>query len=175
MFGRSSPALCRIFLCCIDLPYERWHTILYYHRLWILEERAQSYCDTIQQIGGVLPGVFGFIDCTKIVTCRICKCDNLQKQLFSGLRELMTEHDELFRGRLIYGDPAYGVSRYLISPFKGNNLTCEQHQFNTATSRVHESVDWTYGRLKTLWAFVDFKKKHKVILSPVGKVVQTYY
>ncbi|DAZ94895.1 TPA: hypothetical protein N0F65_008039 [Lagenidium giganteum] len=35
-------------------------------------------------------------------------------------------------------------------------------------SRFRESVEGTFGRLKTLWAFVEFKKKHKVMLSPVS-------
>ncbi|DBA03568.1 TPA: hypothetical protein N0F65_011469 [Lagenidium giganteum] len=32
-------------------------------------------------------------------------------------------------------------------------------------SRVREAVEWTFGRMKTLWAFAHFKQKHKILLS----------
>ncbi|DBA03527.1 TPA: hypothetical protein N0F65_011428 [Lagenidium giganteum] len=103
LFGRSAPALCRIFLCAIDHIYERWHLILYCH----------------------LP---------------------------------------LLAARM--------VSQHLIDPFKGNNLSEQQQQFNAAMSSVRESVKWTFGKMKALWACIDFSKKHKVMLSPAGKIVQ---
>lgn len=59
----------------------------------------------------------------------------------------------------------------MVSPFKSASLTAEQQLFNRPMSSVREAVEWSFGRMKTLWATVDLKKQHKVMLSPVGKVV----
>ncbi|DAZ99434.1 TPA: hypothetical protein N0F65_004067 [Lagenidium giganteum] len=42
----------------------------------------------------------------------------------------------------LYGDPAYGVTRFIIAPFKGNHLSAQQQAFNRAMSSVRESVEW---------------------------------
>ncbi|DBA02787.1 TPA: hypothetical protein N0F65_010715, partial [Lagenidium giganteum] len=60
---------------------------------------------------------------------------------------------------------------FLIVPVKGKQLSPQQQEFNIAMSSVRESVEWNFGRTKTQWAFVDFKKQ-KVMLSPVRKVVK---
>jgi hypothetical protein len=38
-------------------------------------------------------------------------------------------------------------------------------------SKVRESVEWNFGRMKTLWAFITFKNLQKIMLSPVAKIV----
>lgn len=61
----------------------------------------------------------------------------------------------------------------IISLFKGASLSAQQQEFNSRMSSVREAVEWTFGIMKAMCAFVDFKKKHKIMLSPVGKVVHT--
>lgn len=90
----------------------------------------------------------------------------------SGRRGYLEEHAEAFDNRFVYGDPVYGVSKSVVSPFKGANLPAEQQLFNWLMISVREPVKWSLGRMKTLSAAVDFKKPHKVMLSPVSKVVQ---
>jgi nuclease HARBI1 len=68
----------------------------------------------------------------------------------------------------LYGDPAYGNQRYLISPFRGH-LTPEQQLFNKQMSAVRECVEWQFGKLITQFAFLDFKKNLKLWLQPVGR------
>jgi nuclease HARBI1 len=209
VFGRSTPSMCRIFLTTVALVYERWSEHLFFP-LRLISSRLEQYAQAVQGRGGVVPGVFGFIDGTKIATCRISGKNNLQKQIYSGhkrvhclnfqcvtvpdglwahfygpvegkthdssmlrmsgLREKLAEHAELFHQKYIYGDPAYGVSTYVISPYKGD-VSEDEAAFNSAMSSVRESVEWSFGRMKTLWAYVDFKKSHKIMLSPVGKIV----
>ena len=41
----------------------------------------------------------------------------------------------------IYGDPAYGVTRHLLSPFQGASLTPEQQNFNRRRSAVRSVVE----------------------------------
>ena len=69
----------------------------------------------------------------------------------------------------LYGDPAYPIRNYLLCPFKGANLTEEQQTFNRMMSCVRESVEWEFGNILTLFAFLDFRKNLKVLLQPVAK------
>ena len=69
----------------------------------------------------------------------------------------------------IYADSAYAIRSYLITPFKGGCLTQEQSDFNTNMSRLRQSVEWGFGKLTNLFAFIDFHKNLKVYLQPVGK------
>ncbi|TYZ69135.1 hypothetical protein PybrP1_001937, partial [[Pythium] brassicae (nom. inval.)] len=64
------------------------------------------------------------------------------------------------------------LSTHLVAPYKSANLSERQCEVNRAMSSVRESVEWSFGRLKTLWAMVDCGKKHKVMLSPVRKIVK---
>jgi hypothetical protein len=83
--------------------------------------------------------------------------------------------DDLFddpraRGYHIYGDAAYPNRGYLISGYKGENLSPEEMQFNMLMSKCRESVEWGFKELAVNWAFLDFHKNLKVFLSPVGKL-----
>jgi hypothetical protein len=71
-------------------------------------------------------------------------------------------------GYCLYGDPGYSTSTRLMAPFKGALLDRHQLEFNARMSAVRVSVEWTFGNIVALWAFLDFKKNLKVGLSPVG-------
>lgn len=89
----------------------------------------------------------------------------------SNLLETLSIHANGTNGEAmqIYGDPAYGIHRYLLSPFRGANLTPEQRLFNKDMSSVRECVEWQFGKITTLFAFLDFKKNLKLWLQPVGR------
>ena len=70
---------------------------------------------------------------------------------------------------VIYGDPAYGISRHIISSFRGAHLTPLQQQFNSDISKVRTSVEWGFGKISQFFAYLDFHKNLKVLLQPVGK------
>lgn len=70
---------------------------------------------------------------------------------------------------VIYGDPAYGVARNILAPFRGAQLSQQQQDFNKSMSRVRISVEWTFGKLLQYFSFVDFKRNNKVLLQPVAK------
>ena len=70
---------------------------------------------------------------------------------------------------VIYGDPAYGVSRTILAPFRGSRLTAQQEHFNKAMSRVRISVEWTFGKILSNFSYLEFKRNNKVLLQPVGK------
>ena len=62
------------------------------------------------------------------------------------------------REMAIFGDTAYGLHCYLLKPFKGNNLTPGQVEFNARTSVVRQSVEWGFGKVISLFAFLNFVK-----------------
>ena len=88
----------------------------------------------------------------------------------SGLEAILKSHLKGRDGRqlYIYGDPAYADS-VLVRPFKGSQLTEEQQYFNTTMSRLRIAVECSFGKIVTLFPFVDFKKNLKLRLQPVGK------
>ncbi|ETV69684.1 hypothetical protein H257_14547 [Aphanomyces astaci] len=54
----------------------------------------------------------------------------------SGLLEFLSRNSHIFSEKCIYGDPAYGVSLFLVSGFKGNELNNSQKEFNKSMSRT---------------------------------------
>ena len=57
----------------------------------------------------------------------------------------------------------------LISPFGRGQLTQPQIEFNKSMSAVRIAVEWNFGKVTQLFAFLDFKKNLKILLQPVGK------
>jgi nuclease HARBI1 len=70
----------------------------------------------------------------------------------------------------IYGDPAYPISPLLQVPYKESSLSEEESEFNNRMSKVRVSVEWCFGKVISLFPFVDFKKNLKIYLQPVGKL-----
>lgn len=89
----------------------------------------------------------------------------------SNLLEILSTHANGIDGEAmqLYGDPAYGVHQYLLSPFRGAQLTQEQNLFNKKMSAVRECVEWGFGKIVGNFAFLDFKKNLKLMLQPVGR------
>ncbi|ETV89885.1 hypothetical protein H310_15275 [Aphanomyces invadans] len=77
---------------------------------------------------------------------------------------------ESFEPYLIYGDPAYGMLRWICSGFKGD-ISSREKEFNSSLSRVRQSVEWGFCRMKTQCAFVTYKMQQKIMLQSVGKVI----
>ena len=68
----------------------------------------------------------------------------------------------------IFGDPAYGVSPVLISPF-GGEKTEEELDWNNRMSAVRMSVEHGFGAVLTSWPFLRAFWKLRVRSSPVGR------
>ena len=70
---------------------------------------------------------------------------------------------------IIYGDPASGLTKNILAPFRGARLTDDQQEFNSRMSKLRVSVEWGFGKICQLFAFLDFKKNLKILLQPIGK------
>lgn len=103
---------------------------------------------------------------------------------YEGLRHdsaILTQSNVLERIRTItethgdvcyaYGDPAYPISPFIITGFKGNQLTVEQSIFNREMSAVRISVEWGFAILKSKWGFINLPEEMKLFLNCPGKIV----
>ena len=70
---------------------------------------------------------------------------------------------------VVYGVPAYGISRHIISPFRGANLTEPQKHFNSEMSKVRICVEWGFGKIIQYFAYLDFQRNLKILLQPIAK------
>jgi len=68
----------------------------------------------------------------------------------------------------LYGDSGYPIRDVLLSPFRGR-LTQNQNEFNRSMSRLRVSVEWGFGKMLQIFAFLDFKKNLKLYKQAVGK------
>ena len=69
----------------------------------------------------------------------------------------------------IYGDSAYALRRYLVTPFKGANISALQHDFNKNMASVRVAVEWGFAKITQIFAFLAYHHNQKVFLQPIGK------
>ena len=68
----------------------------------------------------------------------------------------------------LFGDPAYGISLLLMSPFARNQRTEEELEWNKAMASVRIEVEHAFGGVVRAWPFLDAWWKHQIFSSPVG-------
>lgn len=68
---------------------------------------------------------------------------------------------------VLFGDSAYPINTFLWRMYKGV-MTVLQQAFNKDMTAARVSVEWGFGKITNLFPFLDYRKKHKVLLSPVG-------
>lgn len=96
----------------------------------------------------------------------------------SGLLEKCAEHaihpnthatlPPLQRRFQLFGDPAYGISPLLMSPFARNQRTEEELEWNVAMASVRIEVEHAFGGVVRAWPFLNAWWKHRVYSSPLG-------
>jgi len=70
----------------------------------------------------------------------------------------------------LYGDPGYSNQKFIKTGYRNKNNNNEaQLNFNRTMSSLRVSVEYGFGKILQLFAFVDFKKNQKLLLSPVKK------
>lgn len=93
----------------------------------------------------------------------------------SGLYEQLENHTRFPDGShyIIYGDQAYGIRELLLCPFPGRGLNEEQQHYNTSMSVVRQAVEWSFGKIISQFAFLDFKKNQKLLLQDIEEMYIT--
>ncbi|CAN0042490.1 unnamed protein product [Sphacelaria rigidula] len=72
----------------------------------------------------------------------------------------------------LYGDPAYGQSEHLCTPFApevgAGELSEEMKAFKKSMSRCRVTVEWCFKEATNKCAFIDRTRQRKSLLIPVG-------
>jgi hypothetical protein len=89
----------------------------------------------------------------------------------SKIMDQLTEHafDEEGQPMQIYGDPAYGLNRHLISPYQGARVNDRQRLFNKRMSRVRIVVEWVFKEITQQFAYLSWKREQKVFQKALGE------
>ena len=90
---------------------------------------------------------------------------------YSGILPELEQNMTLNDGTIfsLYGDPAYPLLPHIITPFRGAVITNQERIFNKRMSKLRTSAEWTFGKIRSIFAFLDYKKNNKLYLQPVGK------
>ncbi|CAB4028435.1 Hypothetical predicted protein [Paramuricea clavata] len=115
---------------------------------------------SVQAPNGLIENMFGPIEGSRHDAFML-GISGLQEKL----RQLTKPDGEPY---VIYGDPAYGLSYNILAPYRGNNLSDAQKVFNRDMSRVRVNVEWGFGKISQIFAYLDFKTNLKVLLQPIG-------
>ena len=88
----------------------------------------------------------------------------------SGLRDMMISLSEKVNFIVkTYGDPEFGRSTYNETGHRGER-TREENNYNLANNAARVAVEWDFGKVISLWKFLDFRSSLKVFVTPVGKL-----
>ena len=69
----------------------------------------------------------------------------------------------------LFGDPAYGVTPLLLSPFAGPGVRSEEErEWNAQMAKVRIEVEHGFGRVQANWPFINTFWRLRVFSSPVG-------
>ncbi|EGZ07387.1 hypothetical protein PHYSODRAFT_319267 [Phytophthora sojae] len=175
-FGRSTPALSRIFLWTVEYVDNRYSELMYFN-LKLVTAKMNDYCAAIQRRSPA-QGIFAFPDGTKVPICRPSprqrrKSETYNTKVDSGRRSMYTffgpyegrrldttvfaasallnffGRHSVFECKAIFGDPAYSISKYAVTRFKSVVQTTHERIFNKEMSSVRAAL-----RLSPIGKFV---------------------
>jgi len=88
----------------------------------------------------------------------------------SNLPHILEQNAHTPNGALlqVYGDPAYSISSYILSPYQGAQLINDHKQWNRSMSRLRIVAEWAFKEIVNTFGFLDFAKNQKHLLQPVG-------
>ncbi|ETV75884.1 hypothetical protein H257_09853 [Aphanomyces astaci] len=195
MFGRSQSGMCNIFLHVLDHIHNEFDEIIFldrdrisaqlveYINAIIAKEPFVSAADRVvmnvsepisMDINDAMSSKFqSLVTPDGIISHAFGPIEGRRHHLTilrqSNLENVLAD-DDRFAGFVVYGDPAYGYSNHLASPFGGARLTDAQRVVNKSMSRVRISVEWSFGQVVQYWPNVDYKKKMRIGNSPIAKM-----
>ena len=131
----------------------------------------QLHAGSIHKKGAPVHNCWGFIDET---VCPICRPQEMQRVAYNGHKRV---HSIKFQPMVkpsgiiamcLYSDPAYLLRVHLQGLIA--KPTPDQLRYNKAMSQSRVAVEWVFGAISYLFAFLDFKKNLEIGLSSVGKM-----
>jgi hypothetical protein len=91
----------------------------------------------------------------------------------SRIREYLAVHAVNRHGErlVVYGDEGYGRGVEVTAPFRGNDLTEEQSDYNESMRRPRLAAEWGFAFISNNWCFLNHYSNLRVGLSPIGLYV----
>ncbi|XP_067129952.1 uncharacterized protein [Centruroides vittatus] len=135
------------------------------HPRVVFSGRKRTHCLKFQSVvtpDGMIANLFGPLEGRRHDSGMLRKSNLLEHLAAIPCSENGTQF-------VLYGDSGYPLRQHLITPFGGGSLTPEQQLFNSKMSSVTECVEWVFGKIVQIFAFLDLKKNFKLFLQPVGK------
>lgn len=88
----------------------------------------------------------------------------------SGILDMLWSFTEINGVRyFLYGDRGYCIEPGLIPPFpRASSMSAREKIFNSRMSSVRVSVEWTFGKIKSLFPFLDVAHKLRIGSMPLG-------
>jgi nuclease HARBI1 len=86
-----------------------------------------------------------------------------------GTNENTPDEERYFQ---LFGDPAYGVSAHIQSPF-GGERTVEQKHWNLLMSRARIVIENRFAIVSNHWPYLNAGWKMQLGSSPVGRYYRT--
>ncbi|RPA89080.1 hypothetical protein L873DRAFT_1832100 [Choiromyces venosus 120613-1] len=166
--------------------HSKWKHLLEWDHVRLTPERLAQYARTIERKGAPTGTVWGFIDGTIRAIARPTRrqrtCYNGWKRkhclkyhaivtpdgLISHLFGPQYAHTPDGTPLQVYGDPAYSISNFLLSPYQGTQITQDQKLWNQEMSRLRIVVEWAFKEMVNMFGFLDYAKNQKHLLQPVG-------
>lgn len=70
---------------------------------------------------------------------------------------------------VVYADAMYHSSRHLFAPAKGRNVPHAFLRFNKIMSALRVSIEWTIGKVYSLFKYLHYWDRHKVFHAAIAK------
>jgi len=71
---------------------------------------------------------------------------------------------------VVYGDPAYALSRYIVRAYKGPNLSARRRRLNRRMRPLRISVEWGFGGIEQQWGLLRYPKGMYLMKQPLAKI-----
>lgn len=73
---------------------------------------------------------------------------------------------------VIYGDEGYALHALLLRPFTANQILQDPNRqiFNNAMRAMRVTVEWGFGKIVQIFAFLDFRKNQKLLWQEVSEM-----
>ena len=82
---------------------------------------------------------------------------------------MMDRLERDFPDYCVFGDRGYDAGHPSLQiPFTGAHITQDEANYNLKMLKIRQPVEWAFGKVVNLFAFVDFKKNNKLHKQPVG-------
>lgn len=89
--------------------------------------------------------------------------------LLQELQQYVVFPDQEF---VLYGDEGYGLRDLLIRPFTQHEINLDPNRqiFNNNMRAMRVTVEWGFGKVVQLFAFLDFRKNQKLLVQEVSRM-----